>query len=124
MKSLVAFVILLFTAAALSQTVTTYLNAVAPGSCPAPTVTANAVSTCPTTDPASPLYVTPVGSSTFQPATSAATTSVTSFNGRTGAVKSPIGGATLQCTSITGTITIGANGAVTITNAVGTGCNL
>lgn len=114
------FCAIVFALALFGQSMTTYLVPVAPSACPAPAVTSG-VTTCPTTDPISPIYVSPAGSSTYQPLT--ATASVTSVNGRTGAVKIPQAGAALQCATITGTITIGAAGAVTITNAVGTGCN-
>ena len=114
------FFSVVLTLALFGQSVTTYLNPVAPSACPPPITTAG-VTTCPTNDPASPLYITPSGSNVYQPLVPTGT--VTSVNNRTGAVKIPQAGATLQCTSITGTITIGAAGAVTISNAVGTGCN-
>lgn len=95
---------------------------VSPASCPTvqPPVAGLNI-TCQTTDPNSPVYLSANGGA-YTPLVGI-TAGVTSINGRTGAVKIPIAGAALQCSTITGTITIGAAGAVTITNAVGTGCN-
>lgn len=118
-KTIIVF-LLLGLAAVFAQT-TANGPVVAPSACPtAQPPTAGLNITCQTTDPISPVYISQNGGA-YQQLTPSST--VTSVNGRTGAVKIPQAGATLQCTSITGTITIGAAGAVTITNAVGSGCN-
>lgn len=92
----------LFLLSAMAQVQVTQ-PAIAPSACAWPPNVNTGVAECPTTDPVSPLYVALNGGK-FQPATQAP--ALSSF----------------ACTSVTGTMTLAANGVVTITNATGAGC--